>query len=61
LKGDDVSSETYLGVGALAGKFCKEHSCVDVPEVAQLEAKLAAPLMAGCKPASLDAEDHVSC
>jgi hypothetical protein len=59
LNEEDVSSETYLGVGALAGKFCKENSCVNVSEVAELEAKLAAPLMAGCKPTSIHAEDLV--
>ena len=57
---DGVSSEAYLGVGALAGKFCKEHACDKVPEIDDLEVNLAVPLMDGCRTSSRNAEDQVS-
>lgn len=31
----------YLGVGALAGQYCREHVCESVPEFNQLVSKLA--------------------
>lgn len=31
----------YLGVGALAGQYCREHVCDNVPELNQLLTKLA--------------------
>ncbi|CAH1391672.1 unnamed protein product [Nezara viridula] len=39
----------YLGIGSLAGKFCREHNCEGVNEINQLQIKLGAPLLKGCR------------
>ena len=31
--------EAYLGIGAFAGQFCREHSCESVPELDKLISK----------------------
>ncbi|KAL1117311.1 hypothetical protein AAG570_004637, partial [Ranatra chinensis] len=56
----EPTTNAYLGVGSLAGRYCKEHSCQGSADLVALEQKLAAPLLTGtCTPETLDAEDHL--
>lgn len=60
LNGDNVPYQAYLGVGALAGKFCREHDCENVQEFKDLLNFLSAPLSRGCKVSSVEQENNVS-
>lgn len=51
--------EAYLGVGALAGHYCREHNCDGVPHFDQLLAKFAEVLGTNAK-GSREKENHVS-
>lgn len=55
----DAPNEAYLGAGSLLGRYCHTHHCDNVPEVNQLQKKIAAPLAKGCKAPSLTEEDKV--
>lgn len=57
----NIPKEVYLGVGALAGIFCKEHNCHHVKNegIAALSQKFGAKL-GNCKPKGKVEEDYVS-
>lgn len=62
LSGDKVPHQAYLGIGAVAGKFCLEHRqlCEISPEFKGLQTKLAEPLANGCKVDTHAKENTVS-
>uniref|UniRef100_A0A1B6BYM2 Vitellogenin domain-containing protein n=1 Tax=Clastoptera arizonana TaxID=38151 RepID=A0A1B6BYM2_9HEMI len=51
--------QAYLGIGALAGKYCRQHDCEGVQEFQQLLKKLATPILDGCKVKSVEEENNV--
>lgn len=57
----NLPKEVYLGVGALAGTFCREHECHKVKNdgVVALSQKLVAK-MQNCRPKTKLDEDNVS-
>ncbi|KPI95250.1 Apolipophorin [Papilio xuthus] len=56
----NIPKEVYLGVGALAGVYCKEHNCHSSKSegIVALSKKLAAKLQ-NCKPKTKVEEDYV--
>lgn len=57
----NIPKEVYLGVGALAGAYCKDHNCHTSKSegIVALSKKLAAKLQ-NCKPKNKVEEDYVS-
>jgi hypothetical protein len=52
----EFSKLAYLGVGALGGRYCAQHTCEGVPEFGDFLEKLSKPLNGGCKTSSRDEE-----
>jgi hypothetical protein len=52
----EFSKLAYLGVGALGGRYCAQHTCEEVPEFDDFLEKLSKPLDGGCKTSSWDEE-----
>lgn len=49
----------FLGAGALAGRFCREHDCDNKAEFNTLVSKLSIPLGSTCKPTDKDSENKI--
>ncbi|PSN46736.1 Apolipophorin [Blattella germanica] len=56
LEQPNPSKLAYLGVGALAGRYCSEHRCDGVAEVDEFLEKLSLLLNGGCKVSNYDEE-----
>lgn len=52
--------QAYLGVGALAGRYCSQHDCSNDAVFKETIAKLAEPLFAGCNVDSKEKEIQVN-
>jgi hypothetical protein len=52
----EFSKLAYLGVGALGGRYCAQHTCEGVPEFDAFLDKLSKPVSGGCKSSSWDEE-----
>jgi hypothetical protein len=55
----EFSKLAYLGVGALGGRYCAQHTCEGVSEFDDFLEKLSNPLNGGCKTSSRDEEIKV--
>ncbi|XP_063229927.1 apolipophorins [Bacillus rossius redtenbacheri] len=55
----DLGTGAYLGIGALAGRYCSSHDCEGDAVLAGLLDRLARNLARGCKVSSRDQEDKL--